>query len=112
MATKWLMTDQGFCLTAENAAMHSDTTTETQQQQVVDSRDEEHEEGLPPSVSCSIGCNVTHGVDASQPAAQVAPPLSDATIEKCCAACKENSACESFVLGGKADEAGAYPYCW
>ena len=46
---------------------------------------------LPPRVSCG-GCNVTHGVEASQPAAQVAPGPKTPTIAMCCAACKARPA--------------------
>ena len=107
MATKWLMTDAGFCLTAENAAEHAAGGGDA----VVVAISDASESSLPPRVSCG-GCNVTHGVDASQPAAQVAPGPKMPTIATCCAACKAHSECESFVLQGLADARGIFKECY
>ena len=96
MASKWLLTDEGFCLTDQ-----SSTTTET------------NEDVLPKEVvgSCG-GCNITHDMDAKQPATQVGPQKHDVSSAVCCTACKANVECETFVLGGKPNAAGAYPDCW
>ena len=95
MASKWLLTDNGFCLTDQSS------TTET----------DDDERAMEVVGSCG-GCNITHGMDAKQPAAQVAPEMYNVSPAACCAACKANAGCETFVLGGNPNTAGVYPNCW
>jgi len=99
MVTTWLLTDDGFCLTAENEkAIDNDASN-----------------GVPenPQHSPSKKCNITVGMDAGQPAHQVAPPRSNVTADQCCAACAANEACEVFALQpSQPDIVGKYRFCW
>jgi putative isomerase len=93
MATRWLLTDEGFCLT-QNGSAGAATVQGAM-------------------LACG-GCNVTAGTDAAQPAQQVATPLPLVTAATCCAACQNTTGCEAFVLGGdpQPSSGGVYPTCW
>jgi hypothetical protein len=56
---------------------------------------------------------VTVGMDAGQPAQQVAPPKTSVTAAECCAACRADPSCEVFALQpGRPDSTGKYSFCW
>ena len=107
MATKWLLTDDGFCLTADNEnTLDSDALAGMRMATAEQS-------GMGRTNISSIICNVTTGMDAGQPAKQVAPQRSAVTAEECCAACTANAACDVFALEpSQPDAAGKYQYCW
>ena len=88
MASKWLLQDEGFCLT------ENDSSTDT-----ADSRDTSwfyENETTPTRMTCTE-CSYVSGIDAHQPAKQVGPSTGPASIVTCCAACKANPLCENFV---------------
>ena len=94
MAARWLLSDDGFCLTEAN-----DEPTG-------------HGKGAETNrTACGGGCDVRAGMDAAQPAKQVAAPKSHTTAAECCAACKALAACEVFVLSGQ-PKGGVYENCW
>ena len=103
MVTRWLLTDDGFCLTAENEkAIDSDAFNGVPENP---DGDGQH--------SPSKKCNISVGMDAGQPAHQVAPPRPNVTADQCCAACAANEACEVFALQpSQPDIVGKYRFCW
>lgn len=102
MVTNWLLTDDGFCLTADNENSFDNDALAGMRTASAEAA----------SLS-SKSCNVTVGMDAGQPAQQVAPPRTAVTAEECCAACTANAACEVFALEpSQPDTAGKYQFCW
>jgi|EP01043_Picozoa_sp_COSAG02_P021066 hypothetical protein len=107
MVTKWLLTDDGFCLTADNENAFDKDALAGMRAATAEDRD------VDGTNMARKNCSVTIGMDAGQPAKQVAPPRSAVTAETCCAACTANKACDVFALQpGQPDVTGKYQYCW